>query len=120
MVLLGLCASAAEKKPQEVTVVEFTAKRDGGTILIDGRLRISGERPIENLVLAFDFLAGGRSSVATKQVEVDEPRLAPGDESAFHLAASAPARAVTIKVKAFRNRSLELGVENAGPFPIEE
>jgi hypothetical protein len=120
LVLFCLCVSAADKKPPAVQIVEFTAQRDGGTILIDGRLRITGEKPISQLLLTFDFLAEGHSSIATKQFGVDEPRLVPGDESDFHFTASAPPRAVEIKIRAYRDSSIEVGLGNAGPHPIEE
>ncbi len=118
LALLCLCALAADKKPADIKILEFSAQRDGATVTIDGSFRVTGQKPIADLVFAFEFFAGGSSPIATKQVQADEPRLAPGDESAFHVAASAPAKASEIKIRAYRNSSLEIQVENAGPHPI--
>ena len=119
MILLGLCASAADK-PADVKILEFSARHDNGAIVIDGRVAVTAGKPISQMMLTFDFLAAGHSSVATKQFVVDEPRLVPGEESAFHLSASAPPRAVEIRIRAYRNGSIEVRLDNAGPHPIGE
>ena len=117
MLLLGLCASAADK-PADVKILEFSARLDNGAVVIDGRFIVTADKPVSQMMLTFDFLAAGRSSVATKQFSVDEPKLAPGEEGAFHLSASAPPRAVEIRVRAYRNGANEMRLENAGPHPI--
>jgi hypothetical protein len=118
-VLFCLCAIAADKKP-DVQILEFSAKRDGANVTIDGSFRVTGQKAIKNVVLAFDFFAGGRSPIATKQYAVDEPRLVPGDESGFHLAASAPASASEIRVRVYREAEMEVSVGNGGPHPIAD
>jgi hypothetical protein len=115
--LLALCASAADKRA-DVKILEFSAHRNNGEVVIDGRYSVTAGKPVSQVSLTFDFLAEGHSSVATKQFTVDEPTLEPGDEGVFHLSASAPPRAVEVKVRAYRGGSLEIKLENAGPHPI--
>jgi hypothetical protein len=118
LLLLGLCASAADKA--DVKILEFSAHRSNGEVVIDGRFVVTAGKSVSQMMLTFDFLAAGRSSVATKQFSVDEPKLEPGEEGAFHISASAPPRAVEIRVRAYRSGSTEMRLENAGPHPIGE
>ena len=118
--LFCLCALAADKKPPDIRILEISARRDGGKLLIDGQFRVTGDKPIRNMKLTLDFLAEGHSSVSTKQFEVDEPVLYPGDESEFHVAASAPPRAVEFRIRAYGEGSRQLSVENPGPHPIQD
>jgi hypothetical protein len=118
---LALCASPADKKkkPPDVQVLLVKAVHDGADITVDGRVRATAEKPIVDLVLAFDFLASGKQVITTRKVAVDEPTLENGDEAAFHAATTYPRNAVEILVRAYISGDRELTVANPGPFPIE-
>jgi hypothetical protein len=113
-----LCVSGADTKKPDVQVMDIKAQRDGAFTVIDGRLRATGPKPIAHLVLAFDFMAPGRVTIASKKVEIDENMLDPGAESAFHAETECPAKAVEYMVRALKNGQSELNVANAGPHPI--
>jgi hypothetical protein len=121
---LALCASGADKKKSsEVEIVLFQAVHDGSDITVDGSVRSVVEKPIQDLVLEFEFLASGKQVVTTRRVAVDEPTLQKGDEAAFHAATAYPQNAIQILVRAYagggNSGGLELIVANPGPYPIE-
>jgi hypothetical protein len=117
---LALCASPADKKKKssEVEVLLFKAVHDGVEVTVDGRVRATADRPIQDMTLGFDFLAAGKQVVSTRSVAVDESTLENGDEAAFHATTSYPRNAIQILVRAYRG-DMELTVANPGPFPIE-
>ena len=113
--------SAAEKrrKPPDLEVIEAAAHRTEDKISVEGRVRNSGEKPIKELTLLFNFLAPGKESIATEKGAIDEAVLAPGEEASFHMEANAPPRAVQFQVDAQDGSGRELRVSKAGPFSIE-
>jgi hypothetical protein len=122
--VLALCASGADKKKSSaVEVLLFKAVHDGADVTVDGRVRATAEKPIQNLVLEFEFLASGKQVVTTRKVAIDEPTLENGDEAAFHAATTYPRNAIQIRVRAYAggdaNGGLEVILANPGPFPIE-
>jgi len=48
---------------------------------VDGRVRNSGEKPIKQLMLVFDFMAPGKQVITTQKGAIDEELLAPGQEA---------------------------------------
>jgi hypothetical protein len=108
-----------EEKPSDLEVVEATALRQARTIALDGRVRNSGQKTLEGVVLLFDFLATGRSVVTTQKAPLDDLVLEPGDESVYSMALKAPPRAVAFQINARDKRGRGLEVANPGPFPIE-
>jgi hypothetical protein len=122
-----LCAVAAfaasqkkqQKKPPDVTVLESTVRRETDRLALDGRVRITGEKPLRGLVMVFDFFSVEGDPVSSARAEVTEDELAPGGEATFHGAAGDPVRAVRYKLRAFDAFEKELRIENAGPFTVE-
>ena len=113
-----LCAAAADKKKQDVQIVEFKAvKREGG-LTIDGRLRATGEKPLRRLTLHIDFMDSDKHVLATKQAPIDEDVLYPGDEAALHAVTEHPTHATQYRLRAFCQGDKEVGVANGGPFPV--
>jgi hypothetical protein len=117
---LALCASPADKKKKssDVEVLLFKAVHDGTDVTVDGRVRATAEKPIQDLEIGFDFLASGKQVVTARKVAIDEPSLENGDEAAFHASTTYPRNAIQILVRAYRG-DMELVVANPGPFPIE-
>jgi hypothetical protein len=106
-----------KKKPPDIQVLEVKVRREGNMVTIDGRLRATGEKPISRLVLSFDFLSE-HATLVTKKAGIDEDALKTGDEAPFHVETDCPAKAVELKINAFKNGNVELIVGNSGPHPI--
>lgn len=118
--ILCLCASGADKKkkPPDVQILDVKVRREVDRVTVDVLVRAIGEKPIHDLVLAFDFMASGKSVMATKQAGVDEETLKPGDEASIHAQTEYPTRSIEYKVRAFQQGDRELVVANPGPYPI--
>jgi hypothetical protein len=125
MVLASLAASAPQKPPRkpkkaaDVQVVETKARREEGKINVDGKVKVTGEKPLHGLVIVFDFRSPEKEVVTTQKTTVDEATLETGREGAYHVELADAARAVTYTVRAFDGHEKELRVENVGPFSIE-
>ena len=112
-------ADRKKPKPAEVLVLEASARRDGDHIKMDGRVRNSGERPIQGLILSFDFFAPGKTPLTTQKGAVEEELLEPGKEAAFRMELGDIGRAVSFQINAFDESGRDLKVIKPGPFPIE-
>jgi hypothetical protein len=120
LALLGVCLSGAAKKKQfEIQVVEATARRGEETIAVDAKVRNSGERRVENLIVLFDFLAAGNKVISTQQIPVDEEVLEPGQESLIQAKLRDHVRAVRFRVNATDKLGHDFQVLSPGPYVIE-
>jgi hypothetical protein len=121
--VVAVSLSGADKKkknkPPDITIVETSARRTEGRVALDGRIRNSGEKPIQGLVLLFDFLAPGSLVITTQKAPIDEEMLEPGKESVFRVELNDPVRAVQYQLNAVDRVGRELKVANPGPFVIE-
>ena len=86
---------------------------------MDGRVKITGEKPIKGLVIVFDFLSTEGETLTSQKVTMDEDELDRGEESTFHAATMNPPGAVRYKLRAFDKSDRQLRLGNAGPFTIE-
>jgi hypothetical protein len=111
--------AADRKKPPDVQVIEMKAVRQDGLVMLDGRVRNSGEKPVQELKMVFEFLTAENTGVTTQNTTLEEEVLAPGSEASFHVEMPDPVRAVRYRVGAFSKGERELNVGNAGPFLIE-
>ncbi|MBZ5724907.1 MAG: hypothetical protein LAP87_07910 [Acidobacteriia bacterium] len=120
---VALCASAAyqkdHKKPPDVQILEAKVRRIEQKITLDGRLRATGEKPVQGLVIFFDFLSAEGQPLTSQRTGIDEEVLASGEEAAFHAETAAPPGAVKCRIRAFDEHERELRVANSGPFIIE-
>ena len=121
LLLLALVASGAQKKRRalEILVVETAVRRGEGIITVDGKVRNTGERPIQGLTLLFDFLAPGRQVMTTQKIQMEEPVLAPGQEAVYRGALTDPVRSVRYRFHAADEAGRDVRVDNGGPFSIE-
>jgi hypothetical protein len=99
--------------------VEAFCRRFEGDVLLDGRVRITAEKPVVKLKLLFDFLGTDRQLLQTKAALIDDETLTAGDESEFHLRVADPVRAVLFSIRAEDGSGRELNLTRAGPYPIE-
>ncbi|HTM47161.1 MAG TPA: hypothetical protein VL285_00665 [Bryobacteraceae bacterium] len=115
----GSAAAEKKKKAPDVEILEATARRGESKISLDGKLRNSGEKPIKQLMLLFDFMAPGRQVVTTQKAPIDEELLEPGKEAVFHMELNDPPRSVEFQINAAEGSGRELRVARGGPFAIE-
>ena len=112
-------AAEKKKKPPDLEVLEASAHRDETKVSVDGRVRNTGEKPIKELTLLFDFRAPDKQVVATERGAIEEEVLQPGQEAAFHMETNTPPRSVSFQIGAADGSGRELRVAKAGPFPVE-
>ena len=117
--LFAAVAQQKQKKPSDVEVLETKARREEARITLDGKVRVTGEKPLKGLVIVFDFRSPEKEVVTTQKTVIDEDSLEPGREGAYHVEMADAARAVRYTVRAFDFHDRELRVSNTGPFPIE-
>lgn len=96
-------ASAVAQKPRKAPDVEMLdgkARRGEETIALYRKVRVTAEKPLRGLVLAFDFLsASGDVLIPAKT------RTSPG--------------AIQFRIQAFDTAEHELRIANGGPSTIE-
>ena len=120
VVSLGASGAYQKKpKPPDVEVLETRAQRGDGRILVDGRVRATGEKPLRGLVVIFDLISPENGVVASVKAILDEDTVESGQERGCQSVTSDHARAVRYKIRAFDRGERELRVANGGPFPIE-
>jgi hypothetical protein len=117
--LFAAVAQQKQKKPADVEVLESKARREDARITLDGKVRVTGEKPLKGLVIIFDFRSPEKEVVTTQKTVIDEDTLESGREGVYHVEMADAARAVRYTVRAFDFHDRELRVSNPGPFPIE-
>jgi P pilus assembly chaperone PapD len=118
LLFLALFAAVAQKKA-DVQILETKAVREGAKISVDGKVRVTGEKPLRGLVIVFDFRSPEKEVVTSQKAVIDEDTLETGREGVFHSEMADSARAVRYTVRAFDNHDRELRVANPGPYPVE-
>jgi hypothetical protein len=119
---LALFAAAAQqkgKKPADVQILETKAVRDGTKIKVDGKVRVTGEKPLHGLVIVFDFRSPEKEVVTSQKAVIDEETMETGREGVFRSEMADSARAVRYTLRAFDTHEKELRVANPGPYPVE-
>jgi hypothetical protein len=116
---LSLGSLGVAQKKAEVQVLEAKARRDEGKILVDGRVRVTAEKPLRGLVIVFDLLAPENNVVGSQKAVLDDGAVERGQERDCHSATGEHVRAVRFKIRAFDLGERDLRVANSGPFPIE-
>src|ERR1700704_1867916 len=73
-----------EAKPPEVELLEATAHRQEGNVIVDAKVKNVGDKPIKALQLIIDFVAPDHKQViTTKRGGVEAEMLEPGEEADF-------------------------------------
>jgi hypothetical protein len=119
---LALFAANAQqkgKKAADVQILDTKAVRDAGKISVDGKVRVTGEKPLHGLVIVFDFRSPEKEVVTSQKAVIDEDTLETGREGVFHSEMADSARAVRYTLRAFDVHEKELRVANPGPYPVE-
>jgi hypothetical protein len=114
------CGFALAQRRPDVQVVEAKARRvEEGRIAVDGRVKVTGEKPVKGLVIVFDFLSTEGETLTSQKVQVEDGVVDRGEESTFHAATLNPPGAVRFRLRAFDAADRELRLGNNGPFTIE-
>jgi hypothetical protein len=123
-VVLAACSLVAfapqkAKRPADVQMVETKAVRDAGKISMDGKVKVTAERPLRGLIIVFDFRSPEKEVVTAKKTVIAEDTMEAGREGVFHNEMVDAPRAVHYTVRAFDAHEKELRVANPGPYVIE-
>jgi hypothetical protein len=119
LVLFAAAAQQKGKKPADVQILETKAVRDGAKIKVDGKVRVTGEKPLHGLVIVFDFRSPEKEVVTSQKAVIDEETMETGREGVFRSEMADSARAVRYTLRAFDTHEKELRVANPGPYPVE-
>lgn len=106
-------------KPPDLEIVEVKATRQGDQIHVDGRVKNSGVKPLEKVVVVVDFFAPNRKPMVSKRGPVEAEVLEPGEEADFQLAMNDPGQLVSIELQAVDRRERDLRLSRTGPFSID-
>jgi hypothetical protein len=120
--LLALFAASAQQKPRkpaDAEILETKVVREPTRITVDGKVSVTGEKPLHGLVIYFDFRSPEKEVVTTQKAVITEETVETGYEGAFHSEMADSARAVKYTIRAFDTHEKELRIVNTGPFPIE-
>jgi hypothetical protein len=122
LVLAILAVSASAQKPRkapDVQVLEVKSHRNENTLTLDGKVKITGVKPLKALILEFAFLSASGDVLTTQKTEVSDEPLQKDDEQAFHVETNNPPGSIQFKMNAYDKGDRALSVGNGGPFTIE-
>jgi len=117
--LLSAASAQKQKKPPDVQIVETKAVRDSSKITVDGRVKVTGEKPLRGLVIYFDFRSPEKEVVTSQKTVIQDDTMDVGKEGAYHAEMVDAVRAVAYTIRAFDMHEKELRVANPGPFVVE-
>ena len=102
LVLLAVFAFAApaqkSKKAPDVEVLEAKVRRAEEKVRVDGKVRITGEKPLKGLVLEFAFLSADGEILASERAEVSDEMLKHDDEPVFHAETLNPPGSINCRI----------------------
>jgi hypothetical protein len=110
---------APQPKPPVIEVVEAAAHRDPDHLNIDAKLKNTGERIANELVVILDVLDSDKRTLTTQTGGSEPSSIEPGEEGEFHAQMALPARAVYIRFSFEEVGGRYLKASNTGPFAIE-
>jgi hypothetical protein len=117
-----VCAAGAEKKKKlpDLEVLELKVHRLDGKVTIDGRVRNSGEKQLQGVIVFFDFLATGSAVITTQKTALEEEVLEPGKEATFRGELVDPVRAVECRINTAEDKGgRDLRLAKVIKVPIE-
>ena len=76
-----MTAQQKGKKPADVQILDTKAVRDAGKIFVDGKVRVTGEKPLHGLVIVFDFRSPEKEVVTSQKAVIDEDTLETGGKA---------------------------------------
>jgi hypothetical protein len=107
------------KKPPDLLMVELRVERGDKTITVDGRVRNNSIKPLDGVVLFFEFLEPGGKMISRMIAQVTDAPVPPGDEGEFLTQTPDQVRAVHVRVDAEDAKGRYLVLDKPGPHVIE-
>jgi hypothetical protein len=122
--ILSFCAMAADqsqkgKKLPDVQVLEAKVRRVEEKVSVDGKVKITSDKPLHGLVLVFDFLDHDNNVLTSQHDEISDELLKNGETPSFHSETLNPPGSIKLKIRAFDGGEKDLRIGNSGPFIIE-
>jgi|SRR5579863_2516291 len=117
--LFAVAAAVFAAKPPDVQVVEAKCHRTEDKVTLDGKVKITGEKPLKGLVLEFVFLSDSAQVLTTQKTEVSDETIRKDEEESFHVEAYNTPGSIRYKIRAYDSADKELRIGNDGPFIIE-
>jgi hypothetical protein len=117
--LLAVAVAQKQKKPPDVDIVETRAVREQTKITVDGKVKVTAEKPLHGLIIVFDFRSPEKEVVTSQKTTIQEDTMDPGGEGVFHAEMVDAVRAVAYTIRAFDMHEKELRVAKSGPYIVE-
>jgi len=113
--------ASRDKKPKspEVAILGLKVRREADLIALQGRVKNLSPKPVQGVVLFFEFLEPGGRMITRKYITAVESELGPEEEGEFDAQTQSPPKAVKLRIDAEDTQGRYLRVEHAGPIPIE-
>lgn len=109
----------ATRPKYEVQLLRVSAHVEDSRINIDGRVRNSAAKPIENLRVIFEILDPSGQVLTKQQGPIEESLLDVGEEGSFHVQLAWHARTHAFRIGFEDGSGRELRADKPGPFPID-
>ena len=116
---LAFSQKKAQPKPAAIEIVEVTAHRDPTQLNIDSKVKNTGERIANEIVVIVDVLDSDKRTLTTQTGGSEPASLEPGQEGEFHAQMPLPPRAVYVRFSFEETGGRYLKATNTGPFAIE-
>ncbi|HYI95280.1 MAG TPA: hypothetical protein VEX68_17195 [Bryobacteraceae bacterium] len=110
---------APQLKPPLLDVIDLTAQRDQALLVIDCKLKNTGERPAEKLVIIVDVLDSDKRAITTQKGGSDPESIEPGEHAEFNAQMRLPPRAVYVRLSFEDGAGRDVKANSAGPVAIE-
>jgi hypothetical protein len=108
-----------QKKAPDAQVIETKCRRSEDKVTLDGKVKITSDKPLKGLALEFSFLSAAGEVLTTQKTEVSDDELEKDDEPVFHVETLNPPGSIQYRIKALTAGDRELRLANPGPFAIE-
>ena len=103
----------------DIEVLRLTSSRQEGKITYEGSVKVTGEKPVQGLLLQFEFLESRGVLLSQQKIQIEDATLAPGEEKPFLVQGSDVPRAVRFRVSAYDSGGRDLSVAGVGPYPLD-
>jgi hypothetical protein len=110
---------APQLKPPVLEILEISAHRDQELLAIDCKLKNTGERPAEDLVVIVDVLDSDKRAITTQKGASEPESIDPGEAGEFHAQMRLPPRAVYVRLSFEDGGGRDVKATNVGPFAID-
>ncbi len=108
-----------QPRPPDLQIARIASTRQEGRIAYEGDLKVTGERPLNGLILQFEFFESRRVLLSMQKIEVESGTLMPGEERHFNVQGADVPRAVSFRLSGSETNGRELSVAGGGPHPLD-